>query len=286
MKTVLLLTVAVAVAVVVGAVVDRNPQPETKGESAPALAPQAQEAPAEPSDGAIEGTVREAFDVAGYTYLRLEDAGVETWAAVSKATIAVGSRVTIVDAARMTDFHSASLKRTFPVIYFGNLAGGAGAGSAGELPPGHPDIGAADLATALNGASPHGASPHGASPHGASPHGAAATVDTANVSVPKASGPNARTIAELFADRAKLNGKQVRVQGRIVKATRVQGVTYYRLRDGSSTDPASAELVVSSSAERKVGDTVTFEGTPGVDVDIGIGVKYALMLQNARDLEP
>lgn len=272
MKNAVLLTCALAAAVVVGAVVERKPGPVSKATPAPA---RAQEAPlATPSDENVTGTVREAFDVAGYTYLRLDDGGVETWAAVSQATVALGSRVAIADATRMTDFHSASLKRTFPVIYFGNLADGAVQGAKPRLPAGHPDIGAA-----------HGATPELA-PHASSPHGAAALADMAQESVPKASGANAHTIANLFADRAKLNGKQVRVQGRIVKATHVQGVTYYRLRDGSSTAPANAELVVSSTAERKVGDIATFEGALGVDVDIGIGAKYAIMLQGARDLQP
>jgi hypothetical protein len=265
MKNVLLLCVAVGIAAVVGVTAQNEsssapaPPPFAKASAAP-LAPLSA-----PTAGAtLAGEVREAIDVAQYTYLRLATPdGREVWAAVSKATVRVGAQVSIIDAARMTSFESATLKRKFDVIYFGNLAQPAAPSAGAALPPGHP---------ALDG--------HGAT---TSPHGAiAAPLPSTTLKVAPAVGENATVIASLVARREALAGKPARVRGQVVKATPVQGVTYYRLRDGSSEQPGNAELVISSTAKAKLGDVVTFEGQVRTDVDVGIGFKYPVMLEAAR----
>lgn len=264
MKMMVVLVASVGVAAAVAVWVKHEPPEVAVSASAPPAKP-SEQAPAATGDE-IAGQVKEAFDVAEYTYLRLQaSSGAELWAAVSKAPVTVGSTVRLANATRMTNFHSASLKRTFEVIYFGNLEGAA-PHSGRTLPPGHPQIAG-----------------HEGLGHGAP---AAAAPAPAPVAVAPASGNNARTIAALFAERASLAGQKVRVRGQVVKATPVQGVNYVRLRDGSTSEPASAELVVSSPDGAQVGDVVTFEGTVGVDVDVGIGTKYLVMLQEAKRAEP
>jgi hypothetical protein len=268
MNNVVLLCGAVAIAVAFAVTSKSDPPTRPHEPVARAVTPQPA-APSAPADQtAFAGEVREAIDVAEYTYLRLstQDRG-ELWAAVSKAPVSVGSRVSIHDAARMTNFESATLKRTFDVIYFGNL-GSAGRASSptGALPPGHPPLEGHDVVN---------------SPHGAS---AAPPVSSA-VKVTPATGQNAYAVAALFAQATSLEGKPARVRGQIIKATPVQGVTYYRISDGSSTDPASAQLVVSSTAKASSGQVVTFEGQVRTDVDVGIGFKYPVMLQDARIID-
>lgn len=263
MKNVVLLCSAVAIAAVV-AMTGKSDPPAAPHESVSKVSA-APRAPVAPAETALAGAVREAIDVAQYTYLRLETSdGRELWAAVSKAPVPVGSQVSIVDAARMTNFESATLKRKFEVIYFGSLGSPTRAPDPGaQLPPGHPP---------LDG--------HGV---GDPPHGSAATPPLpSTVKVAPASGRNAYAIVALFDRGASLEGKPARVRGQVVKATPVQGVTYYRLRDGSSEEPASAELVVSSSAQATSGQVVTFEGQVHTNVDVGIGYKYPVMLQDAR----
>jgi hypothetical protein len=263
MNNAVLLCSAIAIAAVVAVMAKSDPPPMPLAPAA-----QANTAPhplpvAPASDTVLAGEVREAIDVAEYTYLRLgTQDGRELWAAVSKSSVVVGSHVSIVDAARMTNFASPTLKRTFDVIYFGNLASPERT-SAGALPPGHPAIDRQDVAS---------------SPHGAR----AAPLFPNSVKVTPATGENAYAIARLFADRSALQGKRVRARGQIVKATPVQGLTYYRLRDGSSDEPASSELVVSSPATVGIGEVATFEGQVRTDVDVGIGFKYPVMLQDAR----
>jgi hypothetical protein len=264
--TVILGVAVVGAAAVVALVTKTDSAPPSASATAPV-------APARAAEGTgkdpsrLAGEVREVLDVPQYTYLRVAtaDAG-EIWAAVSKTNVAVGSKVSIANAARMERFESASLKRTFDVIYFGNLEGGARSalGEAGALPPGHPP-----LDTAPGAGHAHGTSN-------------APTPPPAKVEVAPATGKDAKVIAALYAEREQLVGRTFRVRGQIVKLTTVQGKNYYRLRDGSGGDPTQSELVVTSSAARKVGEVVTFQGTVRIDVDVGIGVTYSVILENAE----
>lgn len=286
MKTAVLLSAVVGVAALV-AVTAKPPS-----EAGPAVSPVAAAPPSPgpdsvsgPEDGAsLSGQVRETMDVAQYTYVRLATAAGEVWAAVSKAPVSVGSQVTIADATRMEHFESPTLKRTFDVIYFGNLAGqGSGsdarAGAApplapgaedDALPPGHPAIG--DAAGEPSHAEP-------ATPPAAAP--------IASVDVPPATGKNAKTIAALYAEASKLEGRQLRIRGQVVKATLdVQGKNYFHLRDSSGEAAEPRELVVASSARAERGDVVLFEGTLRADVDVGIGVKYPVFLADAKLVQP
>ena len=67
----------------------------------------------------------ETVPVSKYTYLRLRSSDGEVWAAVPSASVAIGSRVTISGATRMDDFKSATLGKSFKVIYFGTLGSAA-----------------------------------------------------------------------------------------------------------------------------------------------------------------
>ncbi len=213
----------------------------------------------------VHGRVREVIDVAEYTYLRLATPNGEVWAAVSKAPITVDSEVTVENPTRMDQFTSSTLKRTFDVIYFGNLRA-AGSTPPSALPAGHPSIDG------------QGSSPLA---HGAPSPASENAVDEVNV--PRASGRNAHTIGEVFAQRAELAGKLLRVRGQVVKLTPgILGKSYLRLRDGSSSRPDEHELVVTTQAEPRVGDVSTFEGTLQTDVDVGIGYKYLVLLGDAR----
>ena len=135
----------------------------------PAAAPVTTAAP-------LKGQVLEVVDAGQYTYLRLKTKDGEIWAAVIKASVAKGAQVTIQNPMPMTNFESKTLKKTFDKIIFGTLANAAA----------HP----ATAATAPGAAA--------VMPHA----GAAPTAEIAVVKVPKASGPDARTVAEVFAQKA------------------------------------------------------------------------------------
>lgn len=80
----------------------------------------------------ITGVVVEKVDAAGYSYVRVKTATAEEWAAVPQAEVAVGAKVTIEVQARMQNFESKTLKRTWPVIIFGTITSGAAPAAAGK----------------------------------------------------------------------------------------------------------------------------------------------------------
>ena len=71
----------------------------------------------------LHGKVLETMDAGPYTYLRLQTAKGETWAAVPKVAVQKGQQVTIQGPMTMTQFESRTLNRTFDTIVFGSLAG-------------------------------------------------------------------------------------------------------------------------------------------------------------------
>jgi len=266
---------------------------------APEAAPAAPATEAESPSASVSGSVLQTLPASKYTYLRLATPNGEVWTAVPAASVAVGSRVTVENAARMTAFKSATLKRTFDVIYFGTLAAAAARQAAvpgfspmdvlaedeQDLPAGHPQIanpapGPVDDTAPLPAGHPaiDGAS---ASPHAGSADVAVAPLPA--VTVTRASGGNAHVISELSAQRERLAGQRVRVRGQVTKVTPdVQGHTFFHLRDGKSDDPSPAtDLVVTSNATPARGQVATFEGTLRADVDIGIGYRYSILLENA-----
>lgn len=76
----------------------------------PIQQPAAQEGP-----GVI---VLETMNSGGYTYVRGEMDGAETWFAGPAAPLQVGDTVLVSDPMQMTNFTSGSLGRTFDVLYF------------------------------------------------------------------------------------------------------------------------------------------------------------------------
>jgi len=266
---------------------------------APEAAAQAPAPTAGEESTVLSGSVLETFAASQYTYLRLATSSGEIWAAVPSASIAVGAKVTVENAARMTAFKSTTLKRTFDVIYFGTLAVDGVQKAAAprfspadalaradeqDLPPGHPDIGNSALGAVGNGDTlPAGHPDLGgatAAPHAGSP---AAPSALPEVAVAPARGSNAHTIAQLSAQRMPLAGKRVRVRGQVTKVTEgVQGRTFFHVRDGKPGDPGPAtDLVVTSESTPERGQVASFEGTLRADVDVGIGFKYPVLLENA-----
>jgi hypothetical protein len=206
--------------------------------------------PAAPPAAAVSGEVLETMDDAGFTYLRLKTKDGEAWAAVRQAPVKTGAQVTIENVTAMQNFESKSLKKTFPVIYFGDLPG-AGA------PAGH------DMAAAHAGM------------------GKAA--DVGDVRVARATGANARTIAEIVTKSAELKDKPVLVRGKVVKYNQaIMGKNWIHLRDGSGSAAANTnDIVVTTAEQAKLGDVVTVKGVVRTGKDFGAGYAYKVLIEDA-----
>jgi hypothetical protein len=210
----------------------------------------AQAMPAQPAGGTLKGEVLETRDVDAYTYLRLKTATGETWAAVPTATVKKGAQVTLANTMVMENFESKTLKRKFDKIVFGTLSD----------------------PNAKQAAAPAGA------PHGAP---AAAAVPVAKVA--KATGPDAKTVAEVVGGKASLKGKPVLVRGQVVKMNAgIMGKNWVHLQDGSGSASAGTnDILVTTQDMAAVGDVVTVKGTVRTDVNLGSGYAYAVLIEDA-----
>ena len=209
--------------------------------------------PASPPAEVLKGEVLEVKDVESYTYLRLKTADGETWAAVGKAPLKKGAKVTIENVMVMTNFESKALKKTFPKIVFGTLAG--------------------------TGAKVAGATDQMAAAHSGQPR----VEFVGDVKVPKASGPDARTVAEVIAKSAELKDKTVLIRGKVVKFSGgIMGKNWIHLRDGSgSAADKTDDLLVTTQGEAKVGDVVVAKGVVHTDKDFGAGYAYKVLVEEA-----
>lgn len=224
----------------------------------------------------IVGKVAETLDAPSYTYLKVDTAAGQKWAAVPKMQIAVGTDVRVAQQMVMTDFESKSLGRKFDSIVFGTIATEAPApaptpAAMGAAPAASGDAPAADATKALEMAARHAVAAAGPS-------------DVADVKVAKASGPDARTVEQIHVARRELAGKPVVLQAKVVKATEgVMGRNWLHVRDGSG-DAAKRtnDVTVTTSETAAVGDVVTIRGTVQIDRDFGAGYTYPVMLEDAK----
>jgi hypothetical protein len=231
-----------------------------------AVAPVAFAAPAAaPAGATLTGEVLEVKEVSSYTYLRLKNANGEIWAAVPKAAVKPGAKVTIEDTALMTNFPSASLGKTFDKIVFGKLAGASNATAGNGATKAAPAAPAAGSVASMHGGSP-------------------AAADVADIKVPRATGPDARTVAEITATPAKLKDKPVLVRGKVVKYTPgVLGKNWIHLRDGSGVAAdGTNDVLVTSKDTTKVGDIVLARGVVRTDVEVGPGYAYKVLVDDAK----
>ena len=199
------------------------------------------------------GTVLEALSAPPYTYLRLKTAAGEIWAAVPAGTFERGETVTLAGAILMAKFESKALKRTFDEVYFGTIAGadGQGAGAAA-----------------------------GAAPGAGTPPAVQATVGK----VARAAGANARTVGEIWAQKASLEGKTVTVRAVVVKYNSgVMGKNWIHLQDGSGDPKAGThDIAVTTLDPAAMNATITITGTVRLNRDFGAGYVYPVIVEDAK----
>ena len=241
------------------------PPPAEHGAGAPAAAaPAAAAPPAAPASAGsqgstLSGTVLETMDAASYTYVRVKSGESAVWAAAPQFPVKVGDRVTVPLEMPMKDFHSQALNRDFPLIYFVSKIAREGetVGSSAAAP------------TMMSG--------HGTSAPSEPP-------PALTEPIPQPAGGT--TIADVWAKRKALDGKQVTVRGRVVKFNPgILGKDWIHLQDGTGKAEDRTNDITVMAAEGitvKVGDTVTLAGTVVLDKDLGSGYVYATAIDNAR----
>ena len=267
------LSVVLLVALAVAGCKKKEPAPPVAGMEA---APQA-------AAGALKGKILERLDAPPYSYLKLQTAQGEAWAAVPKTDAGAGTEVTIEGAMPMQGFESKTLNRKFDVVYFGTLAG---AGAAPAAMPGQGAMGGATgggMGGAMGGGAMGGMAPNPqdmAAQHAAA---AAGPADVGDVKVAKAPGADARTIAEIYSQRSALKEKPVTLRGKVVKYNEgIMSRNWVHLRDGTGTQGKDNDITVTTSDKTAVGDVVVVKGTVRLDKDFGAGYAYPVIIEDAK----
>ena len=197
--------------------------------------------------GKISGKVTDVITAAGFTYAEVDTGKEKIWAAGPVTPLKTGDMISFSTQMPMQNFHSKSIGRDFPVIYFINRY--------------ITDKGAS--ATTSTTASPHGQ---------AKQQQKIQPIKGIN----KVEGGN--TIAEIYTDKSNLNGKTIRVRGQVTRFTgNILGKNWLHIRDSSTLD----DLTITTNGKTVVGDVVIAEGKLELDKDYNYGYFYPVILEDA-----
>jgi hypothetical protein len=281
--------------------------------AAPAASPEASAA-AVAADG-ISGTVVETMSAGGYTYARLDS---KIWVAGPETPLTVGTKLDRMEGNPMPNFHSNTLNRTFPQIYFINsfvLHAAAAAPAPATVTGG---VSGTVLETVSSGGYTYARLDHAGTQVWVAGPETPLTVGTKLDRMEGTSMPNfhsntldrtfpeiyfisrfvqhaapptrtekvavaagGKTVADIFAGKDALAGKSIVVRGKVVKLnTGIMGRNWIHLRDGTGA-AGSDDLLVTSQDTVTLGDTVTVTGTVATHQDFGAGYKYDVIVENA-----
>ena len=197
--------------------------------------------------GKIYGKVTDVIDIAGYTYAEVDTGKDKVWAAGPVTPLKTGDMIGFSTQMPMQNFHSKSIGRDFPLIYFINryiTDNEASAATSATTSP-HAQIKQQAIIKPVKG-------------------------------INKVEGGN--TIAEIYTDKSNLNGKTIRVRGQVTKFTaNILGKNWLHIRDSSTLD----DLTVLTDGTAAVGDIVISEGKLELDKDYNYGYFYPVILENA-----
>ena len=201
------------------------------------------------------GTVLETMNTGGYTYVKIDTGSEKVWVAATEFQVKVGDKVTFTKGLPMKDYFSKTLNRTFDLVYFVSDINVLGSDTIASKSP-HEKTSAPSGGTGISTPTP---------------------IDFSGIEKPK----GGKTIAEIYAKKDDLSGKEVTVRGKVVKFNRnIMGKNWIHLQDGTG-DKGANDLTITTSTTAKVGDTVLARGMVTMNKDFGYGYKYDIIIEDA-----
>lgn len=215
-----------------------------------------QPAEMQPSAAEYTGTVVETMNTSGYTYVMVDTGSEKIWAAAPEFQVKVGDKVTVPQGMPMKNYNSKTLNRTFDLVYFVSSIKVNGKEQADvQIAAAH----SKDVLSKTNDAIP-------------------TAMDFSTIKKPQ----GGKTIAEIYAEKSSLAGKEVLVRGKVVKFNpQIMGKNWLHLQDGTGEKGAN-DLTITTSATAKLGDTVVVEGVLYQNKDYGYGYKYDVIIEDAK----
>lgn len=245
-----------AVTLVTAAVLAACSSKTDDGTSAPAAAPAPTTTmPTAAAPAAVPGAlpgigrVLETMDTGSYTYVRVNIGGTDVWAAGPQVAVKVGDTVRLPTGMAMTNYHSATLNRDFPLVYF-----------VAAIQPGDDQERAAEAMAAA--------------------HKTTVTKVVAPVA-PVVRLDGGQSVEEIVTKGAEFAGKDIAVRGRVVKFNAgIMGSNWIHIQDGTGA-AGTNDLTVTTDATVAVGDLIVVRGKVTTDKDFGAGYKYAVIVEKA-----
>ena len=223
------------------------------------------------------GTVVETMQVPGYTYMLVDHGAGQSWVAIPERKVATGAKVSYTADMTMNNFTSKTINKTFETIIFSaGLVEDGGEETARAIPAADDSFEAAVQSEQRKTADEPVMSASGGST------GAVAPLQE-DIAVPKAAGDNGYTVEELFMKAGELDGKKVRLQGKVVKfSPHIMGTNWVHLQDGTGNPMQNThDMVVTTDETVELNSIVTLEGPLAKDKDFGAGYKYAAIVEQA-----
>ncbi len=240
---------------------NQNESTQTSAQSA-TPAPMAQSSAAPASQSGTSGTVVETMNAAGYTYVQVDSGTEKIWAAAPEFSVNVGDQVVVPEGMAMHNYHSQTLDRDFPVVYFVDSVLNASSPMPGAVDPANTQM------------------PEGHPPISGTPSAPEMGIELSGIT--KAEG--GMTVGEIYSGKADLSGKTVALRGKVAKySPQIMGTNWIHLQDGTGDQAAGThDLTLTSNVQVKVGDTIVASGPLTLDKDFGYGYQYNLIMENAQ----
>ena len=186
----------------------------------------------------------ETMNASNYTYINVEENGKEYWIAVPQMEVKAGEKLFFSKSMEMKNFKSESLNRTFETILFVE------------------DIKKEMPSNQMN-----------------QPH---PTVTTSKEEIKVEKPKDGYSIGEVFGGMNKMNGKNIKVKGKIVKYNPgIMGTNWIHIQDGTAHNE-DFDLLVTSDTDVQVGQIITAQGKLITNKDFGSGYKYKALIENAK----
>jgi ribosomal protein S17 len=208
----------------------------------------------------LSGKVLETTNVSSYTYVQFDTGKQKVWAAAPTFNVKVGDTVTISNSMAVAGYYSRTLDRNFDAVYFTDKVAVNGAKA---------EWIESAAAKAMAEAKKQMAASH--------PE-LVKTPDLTGIKKPD----GGVTVEEIFAKKGELKGKNITVRGKVTKYNgKILGKNWIHVKDGTGA-AGNNDLMVTSDAKAKVGDTVLVTGKVAVNRDFGSGYKWPVMIEDAK----
>lgn len=191
------------------------------------------------------GIVVDKVDAGSYSYLQLKENNNLYWVAVPAMNIENGESIHFSQYMEMIDFKSETLNRSFESVLFVN-----------------------DASRSMNKMNMK------------NPHSDVQSLDKQTISV--GTLKDGKTIADIYKNKQSLNGKTVKVKGKVVKFnSAIMNRNWVHIQDGTDNN-GDFDLLITSDETAKVGDIIVAEGKLAIDKDFGAGYFYPVLVEEAK----